>query len=262
MLDAFQRSARAERDAEAQAAQAPRGGAFAKARKRDEAPRSETESRPKPPVRRPVPVFDPRPEEVLGTGPRPPLSGIPVWIPTAVVVLVIAIAGAYWIGGRLGGETHAEEPGTGPPLEAFETDLGLALEAPSGAGGSSPQAPAPSSARASEASDLTEDDRRFLDPNRSRYTVRAIYFDNDREGWSRSLSTYYYLRRAGLPAIAPIEKGEIVVICVGAEPSRTGELEQIRDRLQALPGPPPESEARAFESAFFVNIDDQIDREP
>jgi len=259
MLDAFQRSARAERDAEAHAARAPRGGAFAKARKEDEPPRPEPKKRPKPPRRRPTPELAPRPEEVLGTGPRPALPGIPAWIPAALVVLSIAIAGAYWIGGKLGGETRAEEPGSAPPLEAFEADYAQAEEAPAVAGESRPPAPPPSNAKGS---DLTEDDRRFLDPSRSRYTVRAIYFANDREGWSRSLSTYYYLRRAGLPAIAPIEKGEIVVICVGAEPSRTGELEQIRDRLQALPGPPPESEAHAFESAFFVNIDDQIDREP
>ncbi len=261
MLDAFQQSARAEREAQARAAAAPKGKSSGK-RAAEPKPaesrpkkRKSARKKPVPPPAASLPTdLESARDEILGTGPRPGFTGIPLWVPVAVVVLIAAMAGTYWIGDLLGGETRAGEPTGDPLVEDFETDL-------VGGGDPAPEVTEPSPVPPPEEdADLTEDDRRFLDKSRSTYTVRAIYFANDREGKARARSTYWYLRNAGLPVIAPVQKGDIVVICVGAEPTRTGELEQIRDRLHSLPGPPPESEPGAFESAYFVNIDDQVER--
>lgn len=267
MLDAFQQSARAEREAQARAAGAPKGKSSGKRAAAPKPAEPELEepkpkrrkSAPKKPVPPPAASLPTDLEsawaEILGTGPRPASSGIPLWVPLVVVLLLAAMAGTYWIGDLLGGEARANEPTGDPLVEDFETDLVGGGDPASEAGDQTPVPPP------AEDADLTEDDRRFLDASRSTYTVRAIYFADDREGKARARSTYWYLRNSGLPVIAPIQKGDIVVICVGAELTRTGELEQIRDRLHSLPGPPPESEPDAFESAYFVNINDQVQRD-
>ncbi|MFT7484335.1 MAG: hypothetical protein ACI9F9_000175 [Candidatus Paceibacteria bacterium] len=107
-------------------------------------------------------------------------------------------------------------------------------------------------------SGMTEADRAFLDLN-NRISVRAIQFDNDKRGTQRAREIYRYLREQGLPAVAPIAQGEVWVICVGAEPALNPSIERVRAQLQQLPGPPPQSQAGAFNSAYFVNIEDQID---
>lgn len=111
----------------------------------------------------------------------------------------------------------------------------------------------------SAASDLTADDLRFFDKS-NRFTVRAIYYGNTPRGWQRALATYRYLRELGLPAVAPIDQGNELVLCVGAEPKREDRLSEYRSRLRALPGPPPSSETGAFAGAYFVNIDDLVER--
>ncbi len=103
-------------------------------------------------------------------------------------------------------------------------------------------------------------DREFLH-RKNRLSVRAIEFPADERGSALALATYEYLLGLGLPAVAPITQGDVEVICVGAAPSRNAELERIRTTLRSLPGPPPQNESGAFESAFFVNIEDQIDDE-
>ena len=80
-------------------------------------------------------------------------------------------------------------------------------------------------------------------------------------GWKRALTTYRYLRAQGLPAIAPIDEGPEIYLCVGAEPKLDGPLADIRMRLKTLPGPPPQNQPGAFASAFFKNIDDIVERD-
>jgi hypothetical protein len=259
MLDAFQHSARVDRDAEAKKTEVKAGKTEVKAKRPPEEPPvadSPKRARRVPAQARSVP--DPGKsvgahEELLGTAPRPVRSGIPIWIPASALLLLVAMAGIYWLGDLLGDEARAGGRGDGEiSAERFEDDL-------KGGGPAGDEAPVPPRV-APENSKLTEDDQRFLDPDRSKFTVRAIQYENDDEGWGRAEIAYLYLRDAGVPAIAPIDKGGILLICVGAEPELAGKLEQIREQLRALPGPPPQNEPGAFSGAYPVNISDWVKR--
>jgi hypothetical protein len=241
MLEAFQQSARAAQEAHAREERAPKQPAQASA-----APSS------------PKPVQAPREpaggisygSELLGTNPLP-RRGIPTWIPVAVVVLLVAMVGAYWVARELGREAAAGEPGTTSlPAEA-EQDL----SAISGAG-STPVKP-PSEADPVEQL-LSANDLRFLD-TANRITVMAIQYPNTAQGRGLAEKARAYLDGAGLPVISPVERGKDIVVLVGAAPDTSG-LEQIRTKLRATPGPPPQNEPGAFEDAYYVNIDDWIDR--
>jgi len=177
----------------------------------------------------------------------------PLWIPIAVLVVVVAMIGMFWIGRSLGQETQAASPDETPTDEVFVDEL---------EGATPSQVPpphvVPEPAAPAEESSLTEDDRAFLDKQNSQ-SVRAIQYDNDADGWERALATYHYLRGAGLPAVAPITQGEVLLICVGAEPKQNERLKEVRKTLQSLAGPPPRNEPGAFAGAYFVNIEDQVD---
>jgi hypothetical protein len=234
-------------------------------------------------------------EESSAASVRPALSGGPAAgseglpgstrIVVGTVLAVLVAAAAYW----LGRQDATVEAGGGPADSAPLTPASghADLETPSGnpsiqPEGASPDEPSPRSEAgdpavaasgsavetdqapagaggAAAAGDLTVDDRRFFEKS-NRFTVRAIYYGNTPRGWLRALATYRYLRDLGLPAVAPIDQGNELVLCVGAEPTREGPLSEYRSRLRALPGPPPSSETGAFAGAYFVNIDDLVDR--
>jgi hypothetical protein len=186
-------------------------------------------------------------EDLLGTQPRAPRT-LAAWLPVALLGLPVAMAGTYWLASQLGSETRAagDTPASEPALQAVKP--------------TSPAAPVTEPAPQEVAKDTrTDDDRRFLDLA-NRFTVRAIQYPNDKRGRRLALAAYEHLRAAGLPAISPLTLSEIVVVCVGAEPGRSGLLAQTRKRLQAISGPPPQNEPGAFEDAYDVNIDDYIDR--
>jgi hypothetical protein len=223
------------------------------------APRRSREPRaPKPPRRAPAEVF----------------AGGPAWSERAPVFLVGTLAllgllaGAYWLGrlsvGRVpAGETLAAG-GAADARWDFPGGEPGPDDAPARAAERAPVAEeaADEPVRASDELDAegrTADDRSFYD-KANRFTVRAIYYGNTPKGWKRALAAYRYLRAQGLPAIAPIDQGEILVLCVGAEPRREGRLDQLSERLRELPGPPPQGEAGAFAGAYFVNIDDLVER--
>ena len=269
MLDAFQHSAREDqaKKAHGHQAQSPTASGSGKGAEQAEPkvdPPLEARARAAP-AKPSAPRSAPRPEDlarddVLGSGargrwPRHAMR-VPRWLPPAGVVLLLAMAGTWWIGRLLSnsGETHAQPKNNADLLESFENDLA----GPAGVGpGNTPNLPeAPPIA---DDQNLTEDDRRFIDP-KNLFTVRAIYFNNDSRGWQRAIATYHHLRASGLPAIAPITQEKILVLCVGAEPTMNQELTQIQTKLRALPGPPPQYEPDAFADAFFVNIDDYLDR--
>ncbi|MCB9914294.1 MAG: hypothetical protein H6828_03970 [Planctomycetes bacterium] len=175
--------------------------------------------------------------------------GVPAWLPVAVVVLLVAMAGTYWVARGLARESRA---GDGPP------ELGADVREDLAALGQDPAGAAPATGPVTDDpidDRLTDDDKRFLD-KRNRYTVCAIQYANDDRGQALANVVTAYLRTQGFPAIAPIETTDgHVLVCVGAEPVRSGTLEQLRARLQALPGPPPRSEKGAFKDAYDQNID-------
>lgn len=108
--------------------------------------------------------------------------------------------------------------------------------------------------------ELTADDEAFLSRD-NRFSVRAIQFDADERGQGLAYASYRYLREQGFPAVTPLTQGEVLVICVGAEPEQNATLRDLRRRLHELDGPPPQSQPGAFDSAYIVNISDQISDE-
>jgi hypothetical protein len=180
----------------------------------------------------------------------------------ALLGLPVAMAGTYWLASQLGSETRAAGDTPALSSDEVERDLGALASEPAlqAVKPTSPAAPVTEPAPQEVAKDTrTDDDRRFLDLA-NRFTVRAIQYPNDKRGRRLALAAYEHLRAAGLPAISPLTLSEIVVVCVGAEPGRSGLLAQTRKRLQAISGPPPQNEPGAFEDAYDVNIDDYIDR--
>ena len=173
----------------------------------------------------------------------------------ALIVLLLAIAGAWGIGRLLrgGGESRAQEPnGQEDLLANFENDLA----GPAGAGDAGQPAGAPPTTRKGR---LLEHDRRFLDLA-NLFTIRVIYFDKGPSGKARIDATYLHLHAAGLPVISPILQGKRWFLCVGAEPSFNDQLKDIQSKVQALAGPPPQNEPGAFAGAYVVNIDDYVKR--
>jgi len=271
MLEAFQRSARADesrREAEAKAPKAtpepaePTSPEPAKAAP----PRAETRTRPEP-AAAPKPAaggpFDGGPalpfeggDEVLGTGPRP--SRVSPRTALVVAGVIVAMLVTFLLGRDLGRTTAAAAGDGGeapsmlpehPPVPSEET--GADPDSHLGVPTVDPRRPA-------RPTDMTADDRAFLD-SKNNWTVVAISFDNSQTGGDLALATYHYLREQGMPAVAPLTRGDYLQICVGAEPSHNDAIERVRAELRRLPGPPPRSEKGAFESAHFANIEDLID---
>ncbi len=284
MLEAFQDSARAAQRAHVQERNAAAKGTPAEAPKPSVTGSNETgpnatgpthassgSTHGGAPATHGMEVFG---DDVLGTRPRS-ARGIPAWMPVAVVVLLVAMAGTYWVTRELGREARADGGAGASIAEDVANDLrALSGEPESGV---APITAPPGNQRGSTGHDftgnegsasqeaapvnssLTADDQRFLDKN-NRFTVRAIQYPNDTNGRSLAMQAYKHLRSAGLPAISPLEMNDIVVVCVGAEPGRAGRLAEIRTQLQGLAGPPPQNEPGAFSGAYDVNIKDYIDR--
>lgn len=199
------------------------------------------------------------------------------------VVAALVLGAAYWLGRQNATVEAGPGPGdgardsvqeraqSGTPSTSTRSPSADALSRPSDEGDPAPATasnpdseqnpgdPLGENRDASAAGDLTADDLRFFEKS-NRFTVRAIYYGNTPRGWMRALATYRYLRDLGLPAVAPIDQGNELVLCVGAEATREGRLSGFRSRLRALPGPPPSSETGAFAGAYFINIDDLVDR--
>lgn len=231
MLEAFQASARADESAQAASAQAATppddpgaGGPLAGG---DDAPRPHAV------------------EGLMGTRRR---SGAGRALGVALAVL-LGMALLFVAGRELSGLTRA----AGPAEPGDRAEAGPELAVPE-------RTPATPSGAEPEPQELTPDDLAFLSRG-NRFSVRAIQFDADERGERLAYESYLYLREQGLPAVTPLTQGEVLVICVGAEPEQNGRLRDLRTRLHELAGPPPRSEPGAFDSAYIVNISDQISDE-
>jgi hypothetical protein len=190
-------------------------------------------------------------EDLLGIAPARS-RGLDPRVVLLVAGLLIAMVVTFFLGRDFGSANSVGAGDESALLDELERDLGRA-----GADTSTPLDP-PRPPAAAKESQLTADDQAFLD-KRNDWTVIAISFDNNQSGGERALATYRYLREQGLPAVAPITQGKYLSICVGAQPSRNGAIENIRSKLQRLAGPPPRNESAPFASAYFANIKDLID---
>lgn len=250
MLEAFQASARAEQeqreaaaneaapsatpgaDAPAPEARAGAGGPFDAAEP----------ATPPSPARQRAPEND----ELLGIAPRR-TPGTAQRLPWIVAAVALGMVAMFFVGRDFGREAEAGPGDETPPAESDDPVV-PAGPGPDEGGGAERATP----------SDLTAADLAFLS-RENRFSVRAIQFDANPRGSKLALEAYLYLTELGYPAVAPITQGEMLVICVGAEPELNSELRRLRDELRQLPGPPPQSRAGEFDSAYEVNIADQID---
>lgn len=188
-------------------------------------------------------------DDVLGTGPQSQRGFTPRMALLAVGILVAMIV-VFQIGRDLGTETKA---GSGDD-SSDDSDVQVQAKPtqdPSGPAAGETVSPA-------TASSLTEDDLAFLNLENN-WTVIAITFDNNESGGKLATETYKYLREQNLPAVQHVTQGKYLTICVGAEPAQNEAIKGIRATLQGLAGPPPRNEKGAFASAYFVQIEDQID---
>lgn len=193
--------------------------------------------------------------------PRARGDALPVLVPAALVVLLLG----FWLG-RLSTGWWGGGPAPASGDLAFETRVADGAREPGRE--AAPAPPDPGRAAAAQApgatvspEGYTADDLAFLD-KRNRITLRAIYYDATPAGRRKALESYQHLRAHGLPAVAPLEVGDLVLICVGAAPRLNDpELERLRQRLLTLEGPPPLSEPTPYATAFQINIDAVVVRD-
>ncbi|MCA8980735.1 MAG: hypothetical protein H6831_10930 [Planctomycetes bacterium] len=96
----------------------------------------------------------------------------------------------------------------------------------------------------------TEVDRSFLLPE-SRVTVCAQRYGKDEQ--TRWEADYWRLKDLGLPVVLPVSdrNGKWIVLCVGAEPKKNKNIEDVLKILHAMPD---------FSSAYVDNIDNVFKR--
>lgn len=254
MLEAFQASARAEQ-AEREAAA---NGAAAANEPAPGAPSPEVRAGAGGPFDAAEPAAPPpsvrqrtrENDELLGISAQR-TGGSARRLPWIVAALVVGMVAMFFVGRDFGRETEAG-PDDGQD-STYEVDD---VPVPKGPGAETNRRV--DSPPAGNGAKLNDDDVAFLS-RENRFSVRAIQFDKNPRGSKLALESYHYLRAAGFPAVAPITQGKVLVICVGAEPSQNAELRRLRAELQRLPGPPPRNRQGEFESAYYVNIEDQID---
>lgn len=121
------------------------------------------------------------------------------------------------------------------------------------------------SARTSEEADLAETDdalrmsaikSELLDPA-NKYTITLAEYRKDRDE-HLATPTLYYLLDEGLPA-AMLYRGNRLLLVVGAAP-RQVDLDDLLERAQTMPGPPPSNRKAEFSDAYLNKIDKIIDR--
>ena len=101
-------------------------------------------------------------------------------------------------------------------------------------------------------------DQAFADKANS-MSVRVIEYKNTEQGRRLAYDCYQYLLREALPAVWPIQQGSALILYVGASSERKV-LEDLREHVAKLSGPPPLSRPGEFADAFLVNIDDWVQR--
>jgi hypothetical protein len=101
-------------------------------------------------------------------------------------------------------------------------------------------------------------DKAFADPTNS-MSVRVIEYKNTEQGRRLAYDCYQYLLREALPAVWPIQQGSSLILYVGASSDKKV-LEDLKQHVSKLAGPPPLSRSGEFADAYLVNIDDWVAR--
>lgn len=180
-------------------------------------------------------------------------------IQLALVVFIVAIGGAYWLGSRNSRSVEARTPSAAD--EGTNPGALLRSSAPAAA-----PIPPPDVASASVASANLQtaqagnaDDQAFMDP-KNKYTVRLAQYANDDAGQKQARALCEYLRKKeGAPVIRPVSKGKVVIVVAGFAP-KIKDLDPLLTFIRGLRGPNSKDEALPFRDAYVVNIDDLVAR--
>lgn len=174
-------------------------------------------------------------------------------VQVALVVIVLAVGGAYWLGRR-----HAAGVVAAPSRAADEGVVPGALQRPTQ---STPPAAAPVDVAAAnrETAELgSASDKSFMD-RANRYTIRLIQYGDDSTGRAAANALYEHLRKQAVPVISPIHKGKAMIVVAGAAP-RVKDLDALLAYVKGLRGPNSQEDTLPFKDAYPVNIDDLVER--
>lgn len=165
----------------------------------------------------------------------------------ALVVALLAIGIAFWIGHQSGSGNESLAQNTG------ENGGGTMLPEKTPVSNE----PDPADANQRTAAAGTTHDEQFLDPA-NRFTVRVASFAADEAGKRAALEHRDYLRGEGAPVIQPIAKGRILVLCVGHEASMDS-AQKLLNYVKGLRGPKSAKKA-PYADAYIDNIDNVVTR--
>jgi hypothetical protein len=172
----------------------------------------------------------------------------------ALVVLVVAVGAAYWLG---------RQHSSGVAAASRAADEGVvpgAMQRPSQT--AAPAAPPVDVAAANvqTAQSGSADDKAFLLDLTNRYTIRLIQYSDDASGRSAANALYEHLRKKeAVPVISPIHKGKAMILVAGFAP-KVKDLDRLLAHVRGLRGPNSQDESLPFKDAYVVNIDDLVER--
>lgn len=203
-----------------------------------------------------VAAQEPAPEPRLVAPPvkSPGLDDLPPSVERRQIEPILAIAAgalllvlAFFLGRFSVGEPALA--GHDPQVETSKDALELQL--PVDAPPPVVDAPATNDTPAAPADDYRTDvDRAFL-LAANRITVCAQRYGKDEQ--TRWEADYWKLKDLGLPVVQPVSdrNGKWIVLCVGAEPKKNENIDEVLETLHAMP---------AFASAYVDNIDNVFQR--
>jgi hypothetical protein len=166
----------------------------------------------------------------------------------AIVACLVGVAIAFYVG-----RTNTQ-PGSAQAAGDTAGEGTILRENQGGA----PQSPDPVEAnRKAAALSQSTHDAAFLDP-KYKFTVRAAQYPNDEAGKKAAYADRDYLRGEGLPVVAPIQLGRILVLCVGYDVS-IAKLDEVLKYVKKLPGPKG-GRKNPYESAYVDNISHVVAR--
>lgn len=175
-------------------------------------------------------------------------------VQVALVLLVLTIGGAYWLGRRNATSVAAAAPAA---------DEGIAPGAllPSHKTAAAIPAKDVAAANVQTAQSGSADDQAFMDP-KNRYTIRLIQYTDDGNGRAAASALHEHLRKKeAVPVISPISKGKAVILVAGSAP-KIKDLDPLLAHIRSLRGPNPADDGLPFKDAYVVNIDDLVQRRP
>jgi hypothetical protein len=173
-------------------------------------------------------------------------------VQTALVLFLVGISLAYWLGQKSTAEVAAA-PHAGGDAATNGALVRPSVEKPIPRAGSEL-----AEQNSKIAANGTAHERAFMD-KANKYTLRLIQYKNDEAGLKAARAACdVLLNREGLPVVGPIVRGEILLVCAGYA-SKQPDLDSLRTYVRELRGVSNKND-KPFAGAYVVNIDDVIRR--